>query len=72
MIPPVESIYRWQGQIETAAEVRAIFKTSAVAWPVFERTLAQQHPYAVPEIRALEPAAISHAYQAWLLGEVVA
>lgn len=72
LIPAVESVYRWQGQVETAAEVLAIFKTSAAAWPAFERTLAQLHPYAVPEIVALEPAASAGAYQAWLLGNVVA
>ena len=40
LIPAVESIYRWQGKVETAAEVLAIFKTSAAAFPEFERALA--------------------------------
>lgn len=70
LIPAVESIYRWQGQVETATEVLAVFKTSAAAFPAFERALAELHPYQVPEIVALEPAAMAPAYQAWLLGNV--
>ncbi|MEI8038857.1 MAG: divalent-cation tolerance protein CutA [Verrucomicrobiota bacterium] len=70
LIPAVESIYHWQGRLESAAEVLAIFKTSATAWPAFQRALAEHHPYAVPEIVALEPTAVAPAYQAWLLGMV--
>ena len=71
LIPAVESVYRWQGKVEASTEVVAIFKTSAAAFPAFERVLTQLHPYAVPEIVALEPTAVAGAYQAWLLGNVV-
>ena len=71
LIPAVESIYRWEGRLETATEVLALIKTSAAAWPALQRTLTELHPYAVPEIVALEPAAVAGAYQAWLLGSVV-
>ena len=70
LIPAVESIYRWQGQLETTAEVLAIFKTSAAAYPAFERALAELHPYEVPEIVALEPAAVAETYARWLLAEL--
>jgi periplasmic divalent cation tolerance protein len=70
LIPAVESIYHWQDRLETATEVLAIFKTCAAVLPAFERALAACHPYAVPEIVALEPAAVAPAYQAWLLGNV--
>ncbi len=70
LIPAVESIYRWQGQIETTTEVLALIKTSAAAWPALQQALTELHPYAVPEIVALEPAAVAGAYQAWLLGSV--
>jgi periplasmic divalent cation tolerance protein len=69
-IPGVESVYRWEGRVESASEVLAIFKTSRAAWPELERALAGLHPYQVPEIVALEPAAVAVSYQAWLLGEV--
>lgn len=66
LIPAVESIYRWQGKLETAAEVLAIFKTRAAVFPEFERELAVLHPYDVPEIIAIEPAAVSENYASWV------
>lgn len=71
LIPAVESIYRWQGNVETATEVLAIFKTTAAAFPAFEQALTELHPYEVPEIIALAPEKIAAPYRAWVLGEVV-
>jgi periplasmic divalent cation tolerance protein len=68
LLPGLESVYRWQGKLETATEVLAVFKTSASVFPDFERELAALHPYEVPEIVAIEPAAVSRNYAAWLLG----
>jgi periplasmic divalent cation tolerance protein len=68
LIPAVESVYRWQGRLETAAEVLAVIKTSAAAFPAFERELARLHPYEIPEIIAIEPAAVAENYASWLLG----
>lgn len=70
LIPCVESVYRWQGKVESAAEILAIFKTSAAALPEFERELAALHPYDVPEIMAIEPAAVTETYAAWLRDNV--
>jgi len=70
LIPAVESIYRWQGKNETSAEVLAVFKTTAGAYPAFAEALAAAHPYEVPEIIALEPAAVADSYLAWVLGNV--
>lgn len=67
LLPCVESIYRWQGRLESSAEALAIFKTSAAAWPALASQLAALHPYDVPEIVALEPADVSASYLAWVL-----
>ncbi|MEX1049510.1 MAG: divalent-cation tolerance protein CutA [Akkermansiaceae bacterium] len=72
LIPAVESIYRWQGKVETAAEILAIFKTSIAAYPTFQQVLAEMHPYEVPEIIALNPAEIAAPYRDWLLGAAAA
>lgn len=66
LIPRIESIYRWEGNIESASEVLAIFKTTAAAWPAFEAALTEMHPYDVPEIVALEPSTVAAPYQAWI------
>lgn len=70
LLPAVESIYRWQGKVETATETLAIFKTTTAAFPAFEKALAELHPYEVPEIIALEPVAVAENYRSWLLGEL--
>jgi periplasmic divalent cation tolerance protein len=69
LIPGVESIYRWQGELEDTIETLAIFKTSAEAYPAFEKALAELHPFEVPEIVAVEPAAVAETYAAWVSAE---
>ena len=70
LVPAVESIYCWQGAIETATETLAIFKTTTAAFPAFEKALTELHPYDVPEIIALNPAQVSGPYREWVLGNV--
>jgi periplasmic divalent cation tolerance protein len=70
LLPGVTSIYRWEGKIEEAGETLAIFKTTRAAWAAFEKQLTELHPYDVPEIVAVEPAALSAAYAAWVEREV--
>ncbi|WP_395731075.1 divalent-cation tolerance protein CutA [Prosthecobacter sp.] len=70
LIPAIESIYRWQGKVETSAEVLAIFKTTPAAWPLFESRLQELHPYDVPEIVALRPEQVAKSYAQWA-GECV-
>jgi len=66
LITGVESIYRWQGKVESAAEVLAVFKTTASAYPAFAAWLAGAHPYDTPEIIALDPAHVEPRYLRWL------
>ncbi|MEX1116426.1 MAG: divalent-cation tolerance protein CutA [Akkermansiaceae bacterium] len=70
LVPAVESIYRWQGEIETSAEVLAIFKTTRAAFSAFQQALAELHPYEVPEITVLAPDQVADAYRAWVLNSV--
>lgn len=52
IMPSIRSIYRWQGKLETADEVLAIFKLAATRYDQFESRLKVLHPYDVPEIIA--------------------
>lgn len=70
LLPGTESIYRWQGKVESAPEVLGVFKTSEALWPEFERTLTELHPYEVPEIIAIRPDVVAGPYRAWLLGSL--
>ena len=67
LLPSAESIYHWQGKVESAPEVLALFKTTEALWPEFEQALAQAHTYEVPEIIAIQPDAVAGPYRAWLL-----
>ncbi|HZR79093.1 MAG TPA: divalent-cation tolerance protein CutA [Chthoniobacterales bacterium] len=50
VLPEVESIYRWQGKIENAAEALVFFKISEERQSAFQEKLRSLHPYEVPEI----------------------
>ncbi len=50
---PSRSVYRWQGQTETAEEILLNIKTLAGRYPELEQHIRQRHPYQVPEIIAL-------------------
>jgi periplasmic divalent cation tolerance protein len=71
LIPGVESIYRWQGAVEASAEVLAVFKTTASAFPAFESRLLELHPYEVPEIITLRPEQVAETYARWVSESVL-
>jgi periplasmic divalent cation tolerance protein len=66
ILPGVQSIYRWQGNVESAGEVLMVIKTSADLVSEVELTIAGLHSYEVPEFLVLPVFAGSHAYLAWL------
>jgi periplasmic divalent cation tolerance protein len=67
LLPGAESIYHWQGKVESASEVVALFKTTEALLPAFEAILSELHPYEVPEIIAVRPDVVAEPYRAWLL-----
>ena len=66
IVPGVESIYRWEGKVETGAEVLVIFKTTTGSYPMFETRLRALHPYQVPEVLALRITDGLPAYLRWV------
>ena len=69
ILAPCESIYRWQGLVETAAEIPPLIKTTEVAYPRVEQILRECHPYAVPEVIAVPIKYGLPAYLAWVATE---
>ncbi len=63
--PPVHSIYRWKGKVETARERLLLIKTSHKLLPKVEAEVKKLHSYDVPEFIALPVAGGSRAYLAW-------
>jgi periplasmic divalent cation tolerance protein len=66
---PVESMYHWQGEIETAQEVPLAIKTRAALYPQVEALIGQLHPYELPEIVAVPIVHGSAAYLDWIAAE---
>src|SRR5574343_120654 len=71
ILPRVQSVYRWQGAVESAAEVPLLIKTTAAAYPALETAIRELHPYDVPEIIALPIAAGLPAYLNWVAAETL-
>jgi periplasmic divalent cation tolerance protein len=66
ILPSVQSIYRWQGAVESAAEVLLLIKTSTARSQEVQSTIASLHSYEVPEFLVLPVLGGSDAYLAWL------
>ena len=69
ILPRVQSVYRWQGSIESASEVPLLIKTTAGRYTELETAIRALHPYDVPEIIALPIAQGLPAYLDWLAAE---
>jgi periplasmic divalent cation tolerance protein len=66
LLPSAHSIYRWQGEIETATETLLLLKTSQEHLAALEARLPALHSYDVPEFLVLRVDSGSHAYLEWL------
>lgn len=63
------SFYRWDGSIEEADEVSAIFKTSGASADRLVRRIGELHSYEVPAAVIWPIEDTSLAYRSWVLGE---
>ena len=70
LIPAVQSIYRWEGQIETATETLLLIKTGPGQIDALEARLHQLHSYQTPEFLVLDVESGSHRYLDWLQASV--
>ena len=63
------SVYRWQGKVETANEVPLLIKTTRAAYAHLEATLRAHHPYELPEIIAVPVITGFPGYLQWVAQE---
>jgi periplasmic divalent cation tolerance protein len=66
MLAACNSVYRWQGKIETATEVPLLIKTTRAAYPRLEQVIRGEHPYELPEIIAVPVCAGFPGYLHWV------
>jgi len=65
IVGPVESVYRWQGNIESAQEWQCWIKTRGDLYAPVAQLIEELHPYEVPEILHMVAEA-SKGYLDWL------
>jgi periplasmic divalent cation tolerance protein len=66
LTPAVESIYRWEGAVQTGTEVLAVIKTTIARYSRLEARLLELHSYELPEIISLPVSGGSLPYLRWV------
>ena len=69
ILPRAQSVYCWQGTVESATEIPLFIKSTAANYLALEKIIRQHHPYDVPEIIALPVAHGLPAYLNWVATE---
>lgn len=63
---PIHSVYRWQGNVESAEEWVCTAKTDRRHVTAIQKLMDELHPYEVPELIATPIVAGSEPYLQWL------
>ena len=66
LIPAAQSIYRWEGEVETASETLLLLKTAPQQLEALEARLLELHSYQTPEFLVLRVESGNPAYLDWL------
>ncbi len=66
IVPQIESVYRWQGKVESATEWLLVIKTQAAAFERVRDAIRELHSYDLPECVMLKVAGGSEQYLQWI------
>jgi len=72
LVPQIESIYRWQGKIESSQEWLLVIKTTAEKFPAVRDAIRELHSYELPECIAISVEDGSADYLEWIAGSLQA
>ena len=65
-INAIDSVYRWQGALQSEPEFRLLFKTTAERCPALQAALRASHPYELPAILTLPCSEVLDEFAAWV------
>jgi periplasmic divalent cation tolerance protein len=68
LLPPMESVYRWEGQVERDTERQLVIKTARDRVAALWDRIRELHPYETPEFVVLTISDGSEAYLRWIGG----
>jgi periplasmic divalent cation tolerance protein len=71
IMPRVQSLYHWQGKVESTTEIPLFIKSTTANYAALENTIRERHPYKVPEIIALPVTHGLPAYLNWVAAETI-
>lgn len=67
VVGPIESRYRWEGQVTVTEEWLLLLKARQADWDELTAEIRRLHPYDVPELLGVPVLAVSDDYAAWVL-----
>lgn len=71
IVPQVESIYRWQGKIESSREYLMLIKTTSANFARVRDAIQQLHSYDLPECISVAVEDGSSDYLEWIAESVL-
>ena len=66
ILPNVDSVYMWQGEVSYATECKLLIKTKSEKMNEVIQTIKQLHSYEIPEIQVVDVATGNLAYFNWM------
>ncbi len=69
LLPGVQSVYRWQGKVQSESEVLLLIKTTSTRVDALSAAIVARHPYELPEVLAVTAGSGLDRYIAWLQAE---
>jgi periplasmic divalent cation tolerance protein len=69
VVGPIDSVYRWEGKVESAQEWLVLFKTTAERVDALVEQIRGLHAYDVPEIISTPITGGNPAYLDWIAAE---
>jgi periplasmic divalent cation tolerance protein len=66
-ISDIHSVYRWQGEVQSADECRVVIKTTRERYAQVEQAIRDMHSYDLPAIHAWAFDAIHPPYADWIV-----
>ncbi len=69
VLPPMMSVYRWEGQMTQTEEVQLLIKTTPDRFEELRDQILRTHPYRLPEVLAFEAVAGLDRYLDWIQTE---
>ena len=68
-IQAIESVYRWEGELQQDSEWRLLIKTTPERWAALQAWLLARHPYSLPALLAWPASQAAPGFAAWVQGE---